>query len=73
MTNKPNWHEMINLLLDHYTQKQIEAETNIDQSTISKIKNGKPYKSPTYDSGSKLIRMYDFTIYKEQQNEKSSL
>jgi transcriptional regulator with XRE-family HTH domain len=73
MTNKPNWQEMIHFLLNHYTQKQIESKTDIDQSTISKIKNGKPYNSPTYESGSKLIRMYDFTIYREQQNEKPSL
>lgn len=69
MTTTPEWRAMIGFLLEHYTQKQIAKETGIDQSTISKIKNGKPYNSPIYESGAKLIKMYDYAKYKESMNE----
>lgn len=67
MTNKPNWKVMIDFLLEHYTQKQIEIETGLDQSTISRIKNQRPYKSPIYENGANLIKMYEFAKYQEER------
>lgn len=71
MTEKPDWRMMVMYLLERYTQQQIATETGIDQAIISKIKNQKPYKSPLYEAGAKLIKMYDFAVYEESRREHS--
>ena len=58
MPKKMNWSTVINdLLKAGYTQESIEAETDISQATISRLKNG-IVTDPGWSIGNEILELW---------------
>ena len=67
-TNNPNWQDVVIKLLESHTQLELSNETGVEQSAISRIKNGKDNGGISYKSGSALLQAYDKAIKKDKRN-----
>ena len=61
MSEKKDFTQIVNELLECYKQTEISKMTGIDQATISRLKHGKERRGLNYDSGAALVELHKKT------------